>query len=104
MTGRANWARPTAINESARAPPRANSVSCPISLPPPPTSTSNRASMTLLRFGRQVAAHLDEELPLGGCEALDSGRRDLVEHAVDLGVRPSIGRWRLVGLGLWRAA
>src|SRR6266850_7337136 len=102
MTGRANWARPTAINESARA--RAASVSCPISLPPPPTSTSNRASIRLLRFWRQVAAHLDEELPLGGGEALDSCRRDLVEHAVDLGVRPSIERWRPVGLRLRRAA
>src|SRR6266511_2130366 len=104
MTGRANWARPAAINESARAPPRAASVSCPISLPPPLTSTSNRASIEVLRFGPQVTAHLDEELPLRGREALDAGRRDLVEHTVDLSVRPSVARGGRVGLRLWRAA
>src|SRR2546423_12709981 len=30
-----------------------------------------------------LAAHLGEEAPLRGCEALDPARRDLVEHAVD---------------------
>src|SRR5881394_796107 len=92
--GRANWARPTFINESARV--RAASVS-------PPTNSSNRASMTPLRLGPQVTAHLDQELPLRGGETLDAGRRYLVEHAVDLGVRPSVGGRSRVGLRLWRA-
>src|SRR6266540_4138367 len=33
------------------------------------------------------AAHLGEEPPFGGREAVDAARRDLVEHAVDLGLR-----------------
>src|SRR5207245_9602490 len=34
-----------------------------------------------------LAAHLAQEPALGGGEAADAARRDLVEHAVDLGLR-----------------
>src|SRR2546428_111114 len=36
-------------------------------------------------LGRRAlpAAELGEELPLGGCETLDAGCTDLVQHAVD---------------------
>src|SRR2546428_4360310 len=64
--------------------------------PPPAARRRVRGALTFQgpAFSRgrsgaaaHLAAHLGEEAPLRGCEALDPARRDLVEHAVDFRLR-----------------
>src|SRR5437879_12982762 len=45
------------------------------------TSSANTGPSGLVAH---LPAHVGEEFPFGGGEALDAARRDLVEHAVDL--------------------
>src|SRR6185503_12966289 len=87
--------RPTASSDSART----VDVSC--ENPLPLNAASKSASMGLV-LRPVVAAHLEEELPLGGRQARDAAGVDLVEYAIDLRQRPVVrGGARL---RLWRAA
>src|SRR5262247_1019097 len=59
----------------------------------PCTASSASANAIMgsgLRRRTHPAADFGEELPLGWRQAVDAARVDLVEHAVDLGVRPRV--------------
>src|SRR3989442_13166211 len=57
------------------------SPSSSVTTVPPPRHPSGSGLVA------HLAAHLAQEPALGGGEAADAARRDLVEHAVDLGLR-----------------
>src|SRR6266516_3022113 len=63
------------------------------------TSPDLTTSVLGLRGRRaQPAADFGEKFPFGGRETFHTSRDDLVEHAIDLGIRPRIGLARPAGL------